>query len=216
LQNAAGATLLRQQARSTAAPEHERQVALYALLYKEVTRGHYSAFLADLPLAPPPPPKADSDNPPTPDPDFSAFRWDGHSDDGYACPPLRDLAGALARDPGAPASLVCLDEFVRANGFDGEALDTPPPADELGGAPSQFPGGPYARLDSYKALLANAKTPATVRAYVLYRAVECYASSGANHCGGKDVAIAQRKAWFETLKRDYPSSTWAQQLKYYW
>jgi hypothetical protein len=30
------------------------------------------------------------------------------------------------------------------------------------------------------------------------------------------VPVAQRKAWFLRLKREYPSSRWAQELKYYW
>ena len=219
LENAAGPALLRQQAKSAAAPEHERRVALYALFYKEVTRGRYQAFLTDLslmPPRPPPPTGAAGDDQAAPDPDFSPFRWDGHVADGYVCPPLRQIAGALARDPRDPAKLACLDEFVRVGGLDDERLDTPPPADELGGAPSRFPGGPYSRLESYKALLANPRTLGGVRAYVLYRAVECYASSGHDHCGGKDAPIAQRKAWFQTLKTDYGKSVWAQRLKYYW
>jgi len=217
LRNAAGPTLLRQQAKSTTAPEHERRLALYVLLYKEVTRGRYRDFLGDLQLLPPPPPAATGDNPPAPDPDVSPFRWDGKADDdGVACPALRPLAGALARDPQTPASLVCLSEFVRVSGVRGEAVDPQPPADELGGAPSQFPGGPYWRLDAYRALLANPKLVGDLRAYVLYRAVRCYASSGANHCDGKDVDKAQRKAWFEALKKDFAGSVWARQLKYYW
>ena len=216
LRNAAGPALLRQQAKSATAPEHERRLALYTLLYKQVTRGRYQDFLGDLALLPPPPPPATGDNPTAPDPDFSPFRWDGKSDDGFVCPPLRQIAGALARDPRAPANLVCLSEFVRVSGVDGDRIDAAPPADELGGAPSQFTGGPYWRLDRYQALLADPKTQGTVRAYLLYRAVRCYASSGANHCGGKDVDKAQRKAWFETLKKDFAGSAWAQQLKYYW
>ena len=129
---------------------------------------------------------------------------------------MPQIARDLARDPRNPASLVCLDEFVRTSNFDDDYLDAKLPADELGGAPSQFPGGPYSRLESYKAMLADAKTPGPVRAYVLYRAVQCYAPSGYDHCGGKDVPKTQRKAWFTTLKADYPASTWAKSLKYYW
>jgi hypothetical protein len=51
---------------------------------------------------------------------------------------------------------------------------------------------------------------------VLYRAVQCYAPSGNNHCGGKDVPKAQRKAWYQTLKTTFSGSVWAQRLKYYW
>jgi hypothetical protein len=30
------------------------------------------------------------------------------------------------------------------------------------------------------------------------------------------VAKSQRQAWFQRLKRDYPNSEWAKQLRYYW
>jgi hypothetical protein len=216
LRNDAGAALLRQQVRSTSAPEHERRTALYALLYKEVTRGRYGAFVSDLAFVPPPPARAFDDARPPPDPDFTPFRWDGHALDGYACTPLRDFAAVLARNPKDPQSLVCLNEFIRIGDLDDDALDKPPAKDELGGAPSQFPGGPFSRLGSYKALLADPKTPDGVRAYVLYRAVECYAPSGYDHCGRQDVPPTQRKAWFQSLKARYPKSVWAQRLKYYW
>ena len=216
LHNNAGAALLRQQARSTTAPDYERRVALYTLLYKEATRGQYQALVRDLTLVPPPPLNTGDDTQPAPNPDFSPFRWDGHAADGYVCPPLAVFAATLARNPKDPQGLVCLDEVIRIGGLDGDALDTPPPKDELGGAPSLFPGGSYSRLESYKALLADRKTPGEVRAYVLYRAVECYAPSGYDHCGGKDVPQSQRKAWFQALKSDYPGSAWAQRLKYYW
>ena len=102
------------------------------------------------------------------------------------------------------------------NGFDGDAMNKSAPADELGGAPTLFPGRTFARLDAYKALIADPKTPQDDRAYALYRAINCYAPSGANECDGKDVPPAERARWFHTLKSDYAKSPWAQALKYYW
>jgi hypothetical protein len=46
--------------------------------------------------------------------------------------------------------------------------------------------------------------------------VMCYSPSAYNSCGGEDVEIAQRKAWFTRLKRDYPASQWAKKLCFYW
>lgn len=43
------------------------------------------------------------------------------------------------------------------------------------------------------------------KAYALFRAVNCYAPSGANACGGKGVDAVVRKAWFQRLKRHYPN-----------
>jgi hypothetical protein len=59
LDNVADTALLRQQAHDPAAPAHEREIALFALLFKELTRGRYAEFLADVAGAPPEaPPRA--------------------------------------------------------------------------------------------------------------------------------------------------------------
>ena len=54
------------------------------------------------------------------------------------------------------------------------------------------------------------------KAYALYRAINCYAPSGNNSCGSQEIPLSQRKGWFNTLKRQYGTSQWAKQLKYYW
>ena len=210
----AGPGLLRREAQASSVPRHEQRVALYALLYKELTRSRYQGFLVDVLMLPAAEPARNGR--PAPDPNFAPFRWDGQTAEGYSCPSLRAVAQALAHDATRAEDRACLDEFVRVGQLDNSALDIPRPADELGGAPSQFPGGPYSRLESYKALLSDPKTPTAVRSYVLYRAVQCYAPSGDDHCGGKSVPKAQRHAWFQTLKTDDPSSTWAHRLRYYW
>ena len=72
------------------------------------------------------------------------------------------------------------------------------------------------RLEAYRQLLADARTGPDERAYVLFRAIRCYASSGQNHCTGPGVPISERKEWFHTLKTRFAASPWAAQLKYYW
>ena len=221
LQHSAGPALLRQQARAAGAPENERRLALYVLLYKDVTRGGYPAFLRDAALMPPPPapPKAGEEAAPEQDFDLSLFRWSGggpSAEEGYACPALTDVVRTLARAPHDPHGLLCLGEFVREGNLDGSALNGHPPADELGGAPSQFPGAAVARLDLYEQVIADPKAPAADRTYALYRAVQCYAPSGYNHCDGAGVPLSQRNQWFKTLKTTYSTSKWADALKYYW
>ena len=88
--------------------------------------------------------------------------------------------------------------------------------DELGGTPGQFPGRFLPRQGIYQTIIADAAAPADERAYALFRAVNCYAPAGYNDCGGDDVPVATRKAWFNQLKSRYPNSTWARQLRYYW
>ena len=81
---------------------------------------------------------------------------------------------------------------------------------------NEFAGQPRTRSEIYPAIIADPKAGSPDKAYALYRAVMCYAPSGYNGCGGKDVPKSQRKAWYDQLKRDYPSSPWAKKLRYYW
>ncbi|WP_395017692.1 hypothetical protein [Dongia sp.] len=217
LRKIADADLLRRQAKDESLPQHERDTALYVLLYKEVTRGHYADFLKDLALV-----RADapvegyagglSTSEPVPLGVFTQTTTLGD----YGCGPLKETAAKLAKNPKAPKPLLCLADFMRANGFDQNTLDTAPEGDQLGSTASLFKGGPYARFDVYKALLASGKTPAEDKAYALYRAVRCYAPAQINSCGGEDVEPSQRKAWFQQLKKRYPNSKWAKQLEGYW
>jgi hypothetical protein len=217
LRNVANADLLRRQASDTALPQHERDVALYVLLYKEVTRGHYAEFVKDVALV-----RADaptegytgglSTTEPVP---LGVFIQTTTLGD-YGCGPLKDTAAKLAKNPKAPKPLLCLADFMRANGFDQNTLDTQPEADQLGGTKSLFEGAPYARFDVYKSLIASSKTAPEDKAYALYRAVRCYAPAQINSCGGEDVPQEQRKAWFQQLKKRYPNSKWSRQLQGYW
>jgi hypothetical protein len=215
LMYAAGPDLLRQQARS--GPAHEREVALFTLLYKGLTRGAYAGFVSDIAMVP-----AGA----TADSSIYDLSEDEHvplgiftrapTVDGYNCPALKITASQLAANPRDYKARLCLGDFIRLTGFDEHPLDSPPDADELGGAPSQFPGGNFSRLEIYKAIIADPRAPGPEKAYALYRAINCYGPSGNNACGGTEVDLPVRKGWFQQLKRDYPKSVWAQDLKYYW
>ena len=217
LTNVAGAALLRRQASDAGVGKHERGVALFTLLYKDITRGAYRDFVSDVARVPP---GADGKTNiykfvGTNDPSLGVFVA-GVTKEGFVCPTLRETAARLAADPHVAAARLCVAEFLRLNNMDGYFLDTPPSADELGGTRSLFPGRPFSRLEVYKTLIAAPATPAPDRAYALFRAVNCYAPSRANGCGGEDVAPAVRKGWFMRLHKDYPASRWAQELRYYW
>jgi len=213
----AGPKLLRRHAGDPKVDQQERRTALHTLLYKEVTRGAYRAFVADLAMVPAAaPPGAGAPSGPTnSDVDPEVFAWPGRAD-AYACPALREVATQLAAEPRDSTARLCLAEFTRLNGFDHDSLDTARPADELGGSPSQFPGAPFSRQQIYRDVIADPAAPPANKAYALYRAVRCYAPAGNNDCGGKDVPIAQRKAWFLQLKSAYATSTWAKELSLYW
>jgi hypothetical protein len=187
------------------------------LLYKEVSRGRYGDFVKDVALV-----RADaptegytgglSTTEPVPLGVFTQTTVLGD----YGCGPLKETAAKLAKNPKASKPLLCLADFMRANGFDQNGLDTQPEADQLGGTKSLFAGGPYARFDVYKTLIASDKTAPEDKAYALYRAVRCYAPAQINSCGGEDVPQEQRKAWFQQLKKRYPNSKWAKELQGYW
>jgi hypothetical protein len=134
----------------------------------------------------------------------------------YGCGPLAQTVGVLAARPTAARERLCLAEFFRENGFDWWEYDRPLKPGSLGGTRPLFPGTPYSRLEVYKAVIADGSATPEDKAFALYRAIRCYAPTGSNSCGGTDVALAQRKAWYDRLKASYPQSQWAKSLKYYW
>ena len=213
----ADAGILRSAATTTGIARHEREVALFQLLYKELSRGFYTDFVRDLALVPA--------NAPTETSRYDALIYTAATPLGVftqtkalgelGCPPLRATAATLAANPGDPHARLCVADFFQANDFDGGIYDEQPHADELGGTRSLFPGKPYQRSAVYRDLLASPATPPTDKAYALYRAIRCYAPGGYNSCGGPDVPVTQRKAWFLRLKRDYPRSRWAQSNLYW-
>ena len=224
LERVAGPDLLRQQARDQAAPEQERKVALYTLLAKQLRRGLYREFLGDIRMLPP---DASGDshwwsathydarfNPTLQPPPLGLLGPKAAGSDS-GCPALTATVGQLAAAPGAIRPRLCLAEYFRSNGFD-DFDDYEGGGSGLASSKPQFPGKPYQRLEVYKAVIADPRASSDDRALALNRAVRCYAPGGNNSCGGTDVPLAQRRAWYNQLKRDFPQSHWAQSLKHYW
>lgn len=204
LRYVAGPALLRQELQRSSGKA--REALLYALLYKDLLRGHYADFLSDSAAFGPLP--ADSS--------LALFAWSGDTRGAYACPDLQQLAKQLAADPEDAGARLCLGDWVRINDLRYSPLAQRPGADELGGSAELFPGPLFSRLQAYQAVIATPTAAAEDRAYALYRAVYCFAPGGSNDCDAQDIAPEQRKAWFHQLKREYPQSRWAQSLKYYW
>jgi hypothetical protein len=213
----AGPDLLRARADDAKASKRERALALYVLLYKQLTRGRYAEFLKDVKRLPA---KIDSASGRYDKLEemtaLADFRWQG-AREGHACPPLQQIATTLAAEAGSRKASLCLGEFLRLNGYDRvESWSFAVDKDELGGTPGQFPGRALPRQRIYQTIIDDAAASADERAYALFRAVNCYAPAGDNDCGGDDVPVATRKAWFNQLKSRYPNSPWAAQLRYYW
>lgn len=220
LRHVAGADLLRQQIGQAADPV-ERNTAQFVLLYKDLMRSQYAAFASDLKQLPA---SASEDKLGyslgavySDGPSLTLFQWSGDAaESGYACPSITQTAAALEKDGKNPQGLNCLGEFILRNGLDGMPLDRQPDSPSLGGTPTAFKGELFSRLEGYKQVIANTKAPRNDRAYALYRAINCYASSGNNRCGGKDVEPAVRKAWFRQLKGTFADTQWSKSLQYYW
>ena len=216
----AGPDLLRRQAANSRVALEEREFALFTLLYKDLAQARHREFLSDVTLITPDMGRGDKvdfseldrDSLRTRLPALEEFRKPYGL---FACPPLPETIGKLAKSPRFAAGQLCVAEFMRVNSLFGFLLDTPMPKDELGGGPSQFPGAPYSRLEVYKAVIANPTATANDKAYALYRAVICY-DHGSNDCGGIAVDQPQRAAWFRRLKQDYPATRWAKMADYYW
>lgn len=220
----AGPDLLRRQAQNASVPQRERDVALYLLLVKGAQRGLYADYLRDLPLV-----RADAPNDGVSLLDDGSAEWaEYHSAPStglfarpanlgeFGCAPLAATMQALAVNSRANTPRICLAEFFRSNGFDHFAYDGPLDGRGLASTPPQFPGTPYSRQAVYQAVIADPRASERERAYALYRAVRCYAPSGNNDCGGKDVDVSQRRMWFRQLKTRFPGSEWAKSLDLYW
>ncbi|MDN3644733.1 hypothetical protein QWY75_00780 [Pontixanthobacter aestiaquae] len=222
LGKSAGPELLKRQARAEGTPQGEPAFALFTVLWKQLQYGEYRGFLSDYPLT------ADYTLPEEyyglwgmldePDPPVALFR-NGKFADGFACPMLEETVSILAREPTESKGKLCLGEFYRLNGFDDFGFGNryqSPDAPEVIGSRSFYSGKPTFRHDLYTAVMADRSASADDRAYALYRAVRCYAPSNNNTCGGEGVAKPVREGWFNQLKRNYPNSLWARELKYYW
>ena len=210
---------------------HERATALYMLLGNELRYGMYNAFLADQVLTrtfPPSTAKPDNWSWSTEayDPSYDDDNWPGlppveqfaiGAGATKACPTLRETVANLSANSTAVRPLLCLAEFIRANNFDNwdehYAFNTG--KFELNPRPA-YGNRPITRATVYRMVMDNPAASADDRAFALNRAIRCYQPSGGNDCGGADVPLATRKAWYLRLKSQYPATRWAKELKYYW
>jgi len=185
----------------------DKSTALFTLLYKELVRGDASGFGATLAQFPPGRfPEIDG---------LHTFLWEGQTAPHYACPALADTVRRLATAPDDPTSLNCVGEFFYR--FEDQLNPGAKPAqDELGGTSDGFPGKARTRLDYYLGVIANPAARGDAEAYALYRAVNCFAASGSNHCGDQDIPKEQRKRWFDRLKQTYKDNVWGRSQKYWW
>lgn len=71
------------------------------------------------------------------------------------------------------------------------------------------------RLAVYEWVLGANSSSEDHRSRALFRMVMCFRYGG-HDCTAKDIPLSQRREWFLRLKREYPHSIWANNLKYYY
>ena len=225
ISQAANSDLLQQIINSADSTANEKLAATYTLLDKSLYYQNYQLFVDSFKYLPK---NAASykgyeskDESLQNQPSFANFLWKGHQiSKTLKCSNLLDTIKVLAGNPKDEMGRLCYAEYVRLttdyyafssdSAADGGKLST------LGELPQPFKGEEFSRAQVYQDIMQSGTASAELKAYVLYRAVNCYAPSGINDCGGKDVDKDTRKAWFQRLKQDYPTSSWAKSLSYYW
>lgn len=230
IKRAANANLLDSIINSTTTMAQEKQFARFVLLFKNLKYQQYQQFVDTLKYLP-----ADAAQYKASEsikealkeqPQFSVFMWQGNKiNNQLTCPSLTTIAKILATRPDDEKSLICMSEFFRLSHFEGlgyplEYSYVDPKNKQhwnrvLGAEALPFNGSAFSRGDVYKKIIATS-TNDDLKAYALYRAVNCYAPAGDNDCGGEEVNKTTRKNWFNQLKQDYPASEWAKSQKYFW
>ena len=143
-------------------------------------------------------------------PPFANFIWKGSSiTPQIKCADLITLSTKLAQAPQDLTLNLCLGEYMRSD----KSYDTQYNADEV--TTDRFKGRLFTRGQVYKEIIKHSDK-GDLQAYALFRAIQCYAPSGNNDCNDPDVAKSTRKQWYDQIKRDYPETSWAKSLKYYW
>lgn len=222
---AANSDLLRQIIDSADSTPNEKLAATYILLEKSLRYQNYQLFVDSYKLLPKNASSYqgyESKNEALQNqPRFSEFLWKGHQiNKTLKCSGLLDTISVLASDAKNEIARLCHAEYVRlTNNYyevDYGQKSAKGNLSTLGVLAEPFKGEQFSRSQVYQDIIKSPSATAELKAYALYRAVNCYAPSGLNDCGDKDVEKDVRKAWFQQLKQDYPNSSWAKSLSYYW
>lgn len=198
---------------STSATRDQKNTALYTLLNKSLAYQNFKLFNTALSQLPKDAAQykyfESSTEKLKTQPPFSNFIWNGNIiTPTLKCPTLLELTSAQAENPKDLRLNVCLCEYFRsAQNYNLIDLSY----DQHLSFKGQF----FARGQVYKDVIQHS-AKGELHAYALYRAIQCYAPSGINDCQDKNVAQVTRKKWFDQIKREYPDTTWAKSLKFYW
>lgn len=236
INQAANASLLNSIINAAYTSASEKKLASFVLLHKTLNHQDYKDFIAALKYLPADAAKfkghESADDTYSTQPEFNLFNWKGHLiSDKLSCPSLINIAKILASESDDHMAQLCLGEFVRLTNFKNSEYSLEPDSNVmsasighgkkqgfnslLGQSHPPFKQPVFSRGEAYKNITANSSDP-ELKAYALYRAVNCYAPGGLNDCAGISVEKEVRKGWFDQLKQNYSGSKWAKTLPYYW
>ena len=237
IKRAASADLLNSIIKSPSTSASEKKFASFVLLHKTLNHQDYDQFIEALKFLPKDSAhfkSFDSTNEAySNQPEFNLFNWKGHKiSDKLTCPSIVSIAKTLAAEPEDQMAQLCFGEFVRLTNFRNSEyiIENEQGINHLKAAKSSteklfnrtlannaspFPKPVFSRGEVYKNIIRDSND-ADLKAYALYRAINCYAPGGLNDCAGVEVDKSVRKGWFDQLKQDYPNTEWAKKLPYYW
>ncbi len=237
IKRAASADLLNSIIKSSSTSASEKKFASFVLLHKTLNHQAYDQFIEALKFLP-----KDSANFKSYDsaneaysnqPEFNLFNWKGHKiSEQLTCPSIVNIAKTLSTEPEDQMAQLCFGEFVRLTNFRNSEyiIENEATIDNLKASASStvtsfnhtlanhaspFSKPTFSRGEVYKNIIRNSNN-ADLKAYALYRAINCYAPGGLNDCAGIEVDKSVRKEWFDQLKQNYPNTEWAKKLPYYW
>lgn len=216
LVDAANEQSLMQVVKNNAATQDQKNVALYTLLNKSLAYQNFDLFNQAYRELPSNAAQYNTEQNTVEkyrnQPPFANFLWKGITvTNSIKCPDLATLTQQLQVNPKNLSLNLCLGEYARSSqAYTLLNLNYLPDY-----SLQSFKGTYFTRGDVYKNIIKTG-TKSELTAYALYRAIQCYAPSGNNECQDKDVNKSVRKQWFDQIKRDYPETSWAKSLKYYW
>ncbi|MHA3097694.1 hypothetical protein [Acinetobacter brisouii] len=211
---------LEQMLASKEANPDERNIALNTLLEEAIVQQDYNTFIQNFKYVPKNAATYQSSSSTNEaykaQPPLSIFVWQGKKiSTEIQCNSLLNTVMQLSKNPNDRLAGVCLGEAIRETGHFLDTFTTENHPDILGQVKKPLKGKIFYRGTIYQNIIKEPQ-PSELQAYALYRAIQCYAPTGTNECGDKAVNKETRKQWFQKLKTQYPNSTWAKSLKYYW
>ena len=215
IENEANEKSLMQIVQSKVSSTDQKNLALYKTLQKSLVHQNFKLFNQAFVLLPQDAAKYKYDSETYKNyknqPPFSDFIWVGTKiTPQMQCPDLFSLTQKLENSPQDLKLRLCLGEYARSTqGYNISYVTA------LEKETSSFQGAIFTRGQVYKDIIKSSSV-ADLKAYALYRSIMCYSPSGMNDCQDAEVEKSTRKQWFDHIKRDYPSTSWAQSLKYYW